>query len=538
MSFWQKIFGKRKVDVSNDEYITSKNFEKYFDKHFYTKILPYDNRISKNTSDIADLQEPTEPVEPEKLKAFPSAYGSGSETTGGRGGVLVIVNTLNANTPLTYNSSNNTWSGGFKDACNNATIGNNGRIIIFSVSGNIDLGGKNFDLYRHNVTILGQSAPIGGITLHNGTFRLNSADNVICRYVRCRNGLATQSEMNGSGNSSAAASAGISVVNGCTNIIIDHVSPSWGGDKAILLGSNGDYDQNNQTVQRCLVSDSHTYLQMSSQNPELYKNGLRGDLSCYLNMFARGGNRTPNIGGTGGYIDVINNVVHSNGSKLGVLQIIDNAKVNWCRNYTLYMGGGLSTSNGNEFQMNNVSGTYYDKLQLYSKGDYYQNNNGVVLDGSESNSLLGWSYRMGTQNLPQDTPMPDDYLVDVEFDGLNKPPSRTSQEAYTSIVTERNAGACHYIKDDGSVGKYVDSWDEDLFVNLENETMQEYGDVSNWILPSIPQNTRPSSFSTIGDGIEDSWRAKNMNGQKYNDLDETGYMYIERFYNQVDELNR
>ena len=126
-------------------------------------------------------------------KAFPTAYGSASETTGGAGGVLVIVNTTNPNTPITYNASNNTWSGGFKDACNNATIGNSGRIIIFSVSGNIDLGGTNFDLYRHNVTILGQSAPEGGITLHNGTFRLSSADNVIVRYLRCRNGLSYSS---------------------------------------------------------------------------------------------------------------------------------------------------------------------------------------------------------------------------------------------------------------------------------------------------------------------------------------------------------
>ncbi|MFK7781645.1 T9SS type A sorting domain-containing protein [Psychroserpens sp.] len=473
-------------------------------------------------------------------KAFPTAYGSGSETTGGEGGVLVIVNTTNPNTPITYNASNNTWSGGFKDACNNATIGNNGRIIIFSVSGNIDLGGTNFDLYRHNVTILGQSAPEGGVTLYNGTFRLNSADNVIVRYLRCRNGLATQSEMNTSGNSSAAKSAGISVVNGCTNIIIDHVSASWGGDKAILLGSNGPYDQNNQTVQRCLLSDSHTMMQMSSQNTDLYNDGLRGDLSCYLNMFARGSNRTPNIGGTGGYIDVINNVVQSDGSKLGVLQIIDNAKVNWARNWTRYMGGGSSVANSNEFQMNYTSGSYYDDLQLYARGNYYKNNSGVILDGTEdidkNDNLEIWSYRMGPSNISQDTSMPDNlFTVETEFNSIiNKPPTRTALEAYTSIVTERNAGACHYIKNDGTVGSYIDSWDSDLFTNLEAETMQEHGNVSNWILPSIPQNTRPSNFSTLGDGIEDGWRATNMNGQNYNDIAPSGYMWIEEFYNQVD----
>lgn len=478
--------------------------------------------------------------EPEVLKAFPSAYGAGSDTTGGRGGVLVIVNTLNPNTPITYNGTNNTWSGGFFDACNNSTIGNSGRIIIFSVSGNIDLGGTNFDLFRHNVTILGQSAPEGGITLHNGTFRLNSADNVIVRYLRCRNGLATQLEMDGGGNSSAEASAGISVVNGCTNIIIDHVSASWGGDKAILVGSNQPFDQRNQTVQRCLVSDSHTYMQISSQEPTLYTSNLRNNLSCYLNMFARGGNRTPNIGGTGGYIDVINNVIQSDGDKLGVLQVIDDAKVNWVRNYYRYMGSGPSTSNGNEFQMNFVDGQYYDDLQLYTKGNYYENNTEVVLNGNEdldkNDNLLIWSYRMGPSSLPQNTPMPDNlFTSNSEHKEIsNKPPLRTAQQAYSSIVTERNAGACHYIKNDGTVGSYLDSWDSDLFTNLEAETMQSHGVVANWILPTIPNNTRPGGFSTIGDGIEDSWRAANMNGENYDDLTPTGYMWIEEFYNQVD----
>lgn len=546
MSFLKKIASMFSRNEVID--ITSKNFAEYFNKAYNSRIKETEDRISTNTKRTIRTEKEVEIIaqkveklesgntEPEVLKAFPSAYGSGANVTGGRGGVLVIVNTLNPNTPLTYNSNNNTWSGGFKDACNNSSIGNKGRVIIFSVSGNIDLGGTNFDLYRHNVTILGQSAPKGGITLHNGTFRLNSADNVIVRYLRCRNGLATQSEMNGSGNSSASASAGISVVNGCTNIIIDHVSASWGGDKAILLGSNGNYDQRNQTVQRCLLSDSHTYLQISSQNTDLFKNGLRNDYSCYLNFFARGGNRTPNIGGTGGYIDVINNVVQSNGSKLGVLQIIDNAKVNWARNYTQYIGSGSSVANSNEFQMNRVDGVFYDKLQLFSKGNYYENDNGIVLDGSEtSNNLEVWSYRMGAQNLPQNTPMPNSYFVDNEFDGIeNKPPFRTAQQTYESIITQRNAGACHFIDDNGDVGTYLDSWDNELFTDFEKGIMKPYGDVSKWVLPVLPQNKRSQNFSSLGDGIADSWRDANMNGQKYNDLTPTGYMWIEEFYNQVD----
>jgi len=533
MSILNYIFG-RKVSIKGT--VSQSDFQK-----LQKEVITNRDNIQKNSDRITKLENVnTEPIEPEVLKAFPTAYGAGSNATGGRGGVLVKVNTLNPNTPLTYNSNNDTWSGGFKDACNNSSIVNNGRIIIFEVSGNIDLGGKHFDLYRHNVTILGHSSPLGGITFSNGTFRLNSADNVIVRYIRCRNGLATQSEMNGSGNSSNEASAGISVVNGCKDIILDHVSASWGGDKAILLGSNQDYDQNNQTVQRCLVSDSHTYLQMSSQNPDLYKSGKRGNLSCYLNLFARGGNRTPNIGGTGGYIDVINNVIQSNGSKLGVLQIIDNAKVNWARNYYQYHGGGSSVANSNEFQMNGVSGTYYDKVQLFSKNNYYENDAGVVLTGYETTDNLDiWSYRMGAQNLPQNTPMPGSYFVENEFDEIeNRPKTISPEESYQSIIQSKNVGACHYIKDDGSVGVYLDSWDSECLEDFEQGIMKPYGDVSKWVLPNIPENERPVNFSTLGDGIEDAWRARNMNGEKYNDIAPNGYTWIENFYNQVDVINR
>ncbi|MCP3883461.1 MAG: hypothetical protein GY701_34410 [Sulfitobacter sp.] len=40
----------------------------------------------------------------EPLKAFPSAYGGGSNASGGRGGVLVIINTLDYGAPLVYDA--------------------------------------------------------------------------------------------------------------------------------------------------------------------------------------------------------------------------------------------------------------------------------------------------------------------------------------------------------------------------------------------------------------------------------------------------
>src|SRR5690606_16701247 len=151
--------------------------------------------------------------------------------------------------------------------------------------------------------------------------------------------------------------------------------------KALLLDGNENGATGfGQTVQRCSVSDSHTYMQVSAQNTAVFAD--RGNLSVYHNMFARGGNRTPNIGGTGGYIDVINNVIQSDGTKLIDLQWSDNAKMNADRNYYKIpiskIIPNLFQISGGYVDASNPTGKYFDKLQLHSRGNYYENKNGVI----------------------------------------------------------------------------------------------------------------------------------------------------------------
>ncbi|PKQ44061.1 hypothetical protein [Confluentibacter flavum] len=472
-----------------------------------------------------------------ELKAFPSAYGGGSNTTGGRGGVLVVVNTLEVSAPLTYDAVNDIYRGGLQHALEDK-LGGRPRTIIFTVSGNINLSGLNNKRIlssNNDITILGQSAPLGGITLHDGYIYMYKSNNLVMRYIRSRPRITQGNPIPDEPNSGIQA--------GGDNIIIDHCSVSWGGNKALVLGGNENTSGGfGQTVQRCSVSDSHTYMQVSSQNPAIFPD--RGNLSIYHNMFARGGNRTPNTGGTGGYIDVINNVIQSGGTKLIVVQYSDNAKVNADRNYYKIPQDWIKT---NEFQMNggsvsaqNPTGAYFEKLQLHSRGNYYENNNGVILNGSENidkndNSVI-WTYRMGSKNIPQYTPIDTNYLVEDEFDGIpNKPPFMSAVQAYESIIGNSDVGANRYIDNDGNVRFYMDSWDADLIAGIKANRMAEYKNSANWILPVIPSNKRPDNWSSIGDGIPDFWRAMNMpEGAKYNDLATNGYTWIEVFYNKVD----
>src|SRR5262245_52972159 len=82
-----------------------------------------------------------------QIPAFPGAEGAGAFTTGGRGGSIYRVT-----------NTNSSGAGSFADA-----VSQPNRIIVFTVSGYIDLGAKTFKNIADNLTIAGQTAPGEGI---------------------------------------------------------------------------------------------------------------------------------------------------------------------------------------------------------------------------------------------------------------------------------------------------------------------------------------------------------------------------------------
>jgi hypothetical protein len=103
---------------------------------------------------------------PPPIPAFPGAEGAGKYTVGGRHGSVYVVTNLKASGP-----------GSLADA-----VSRPNRIVVFAVSGIIDLGGKQIVVAAPHVTIAGQTAPGEGVYLKGGALAIRASD-VIVRHA-------------------------------------------------------------------------------------------------------------------------------------------------------------------------------------------------------------------------------------------------------------------------------------------------------------------------------------------------------------------
>ncbi|HEY3762504.1 MAG TPA: polysaccharide lyase [Verrucomicrobiae bacterium] len=146
----------------------------------------------------SDLPQATVP-------AFPGAEGGGMYSFGGRGGRIFVVTNLADSGP-----------GTLREACESAGP----RIVVFNVAGIIHLQ-KPIFIEAPYITIDGHTAPGNGICIADNGIDDNAHD-VVIRYLRFRRGNPDIFNRHGGHYGSPIG-----------NIIIDHVSASWGEDQNI-----------------------------------------------------------------------------------------------------------------------------------------------------------------------------------------------------------------------------------------------------------------------------------------------------------------
>ncbi|RZJ27459.1 MAG: pectate lyase, partial [Brevundimonas sp.] len=143
--------------------------------------------------------------------AFPGAEGAGRFALGGRGGAVLRVTNLNDAGPGSLRA---------------AVEAEGPRTIVFDIGGVIRLE-TPLRIRRGRITIAGQTAPGGGITLRDHALII-AADDVVVRHIRSR-----------LGDESRVESDAISLERG-RRIILDHISASWSVDETLSAGSRYD----------------------------------------------------------------------------------------------------------------------------------------------------------------------------------------------------------------------------------------------------------------------------------------------------------
>ncbi|MBR1630314.1 MAG: pectate lyase [Paludibacteraceae bacterium] len=256
-------------------------------------------------------QEPQQPESAEQI-AFPEAQGCGMTATGGRGGQIVYVTSLEDNASL---------PGTFRYAVNMTGP----RIIIFRVAGNIRLTSP-LRIKKGNVSILGQSAPGDGICI-SGYPTYIEADNVIVRFIRFR-----------MGDEHAVEGDALTCI-GQDRIMLDHCSFSWSTDECASC-----YGNTNFTMQYCFITES---LRVSVHGKGTHGyGGIWGGTNAtfHHNLLAHHDSRNPRfdhdyVSVERGPVDYVNNVVY-----------------NWGGNNTY---GGESGNNAGAYRTYNMVNNYY-----------------------------------------------------------------------------------------------------------------------------------------------------------------------------------
>ena len=211
----------------------------------------------------------------QQLTAFPGAEGYGKFTTGGRGGEVCYV------TSLADCSDDNLVEGTLRWAIRHDN-GGVPRTILFKVSGTI-LTTSDLKFAYPNVSILGQTAPNGGICIAGYKFYVCQS-NVIIRYIRFRAG-----DLAGWKSKKSCPSIDIENVK---HVILDHCSITWSMEECLTM-----YDNDSTTVQNCILGEA-LYNSMNAKGARAYATQWGGEHSTMHHcLLTNSNNRIPRFNG-------------------------------------------------------------------------------------------------------------------------------------------------------------------------------------------------------------------------------------------------
>lgn len=349
-----------------------------------------------------------------KILAFPGAEGGGAYSFGGRGGKVYVVTSLEDRGP-----------GTLREACEMGGA----RIVVFNVAGIIRLK-TPINIRAPYISIEGQRAPGDGVCIAGESVLIDTHD-VVIRFMRFRRGVTEVMRRDD-------ALGG----NPVGNIIVDHVSGSWGLDETISIYRHV-YDRKgakqeklptvNLTIQNSIFAEG-----MDTYN-HAFGSTLGGRNSTFMrNLWANNIARNPSIGMDYDF-GFANNVIFNwwNRSADGG----DNTSLfNFINNY--YKPGPITPKNKPiAYRILKPESGRAHKDSLFFGKAYV---NGNIMEGNETVTKDNWAGGVQVQELPNAGRYTDSIRVDKPFP-MAVFPIMTAMESYKYVLD--NAGAILPVRD-------------------------------------------------------------------------------------------
>jgi hypothetical protein len=463
-----------------------------------------------------------------KIPAFPGAEGGGMYSFGGRGGRVIVVTNLNDAGP-----------GSFRAACEAAGP----RVVVFNVAGIIRLTDR-IRVRAPYITIAGNTAPGDGVCIAGNTVELETHD-IVIRHMRFRRGAMDAADRNDAFGGNPVG-----------NLMIDHVSASWGLDENMSMyrhmyrppggGPELKLPTVNVTIQHSIFSEAlNTYHHAFGSTI----GGLNS--TFHRNLWANNTGRNPSVGMYGDFT-FVNNVLFNyrhrtidGGDQRSFFNIINN-----------YLKPGPGTPDSPvRFRLLKPE-SERSKTVIDNFGRAHVSGN--VVEGTPSVSRDNWDG--GVQPEVRSLNRADVLAkIKAETPFAHAPLTITTAEAAFSYVLA-HAGATLPVRDavdqrvtamvrDGKVGQaeatpedsarasaagYAEKWVKELEVGVRVGFITNPAQVGGY-----PNYTGKPYADTDGDGLPDSWEtAHGLNAKDASDavgdLNGDGYTNIEDFINGLD----
>ena len=405
-----------------------------------------------------------------KSAAFPTAQGYGANAVGGRGGSVCQVTSLA-----------DTGTGTLRDCLTRSGA----RTIVFRIGGTITLNSQ-INVTNGYFTLAGQTAPGGGIlvrgssSLTGDVIRLSdTVQHAIIRHIRLRRGQG--------GSSGTTPIEGDPLEIRGQNVIVDHVSASWGNDQVISTSTGAD----SVTISNSILAEglyrANNPEGPHSMGPLLYK---VNNITMYRNIMAHNQERNPRVNNTG-ITDIVNNIIYNPGSVPTVASSDwGTVSINYVNNY--YKKGPNSPTSNYAITCRVTNNT----IGAYGSGNTLPNGNTEPTTES--------TCRSGTRfNAPAVTTV-------------------SASHAYTELLAASGAGALPR-----------DAVDARIVGDVANGTgaiINDPSDVGGW--PTIAGGTPYTDADA--DGMDDAWEtANNLSpsnaADRNSDADGDGYTNLEEF---------